>query len=256
MYTDIAAVVFGLVGLGVVGCAASKEPARPTLPLCFVEYRTGRKVFIEHIGKDISPIPLKEVLLLPYFSAYSRKRGQHERVVARPFVYRPQTTLPVVPEYSPGYSLRGVAAICPGYLPSSVALAFYYQDKIDGKMCQLVDITKAISEKQANRVLLDFKYLLSQKEVTLGTTRNPMDIGEDERYVYALSTDLRTPTDDEYCTSDKPQANAPIWSYEHGTKLSVDLTDKEVKLVNEFFERSLHSTDQKPQQSKGTKVPE
>jgi hypothetical protein len=222
----------------------------PRFPLCFVDQTTENEMFIEHIGKDIHPIPVGEVLLIPYFSAYSGEAGGYERVVARPFVYRPQTPVPNA-QYRPGYTMRGVVAVCPGYLPSDVAFGIYYTDQIGGTTCQLVDIAKPRNEEEARRVLLDFKYLFSQKQVILGKTRNPLEIREDEEHAYALSTRFTTPTDYTYVSSGRPTVYVSVWNYKDGTRLSVDLTAEEIRIVNGFFDRHLNGSASEGHGNKG-----
>ena len=191
----------------------------------------------EYVEK-VKPIALEEVLLLPYYSAYSRKVGAYERVVARPFLYCPRTPV-VVPSYHSGYSLHGVVAVCPRYFATGIRFGFYGTEKIDGKECQLQAIMKARDAKEAERILLDFKYLVSQKEITLGTTRNPLTIGADEQHVYALTTNFTTPCDSTYINRGGSVVNFTLWNYEHRTKLSVDLTAEEIRTVNGFFDKYL-----------------
>jgi hypothetical protein len=231
-----------IAGLSVLGCANREEPTWPKFPLCFVEAGSWETSFERKLGHS-EPIACKEALFMPYYSRYNRAISKYERAVSKPFLYRPGTPL-IIPPYKPGFEFRGVVALCPGWLGKGVNSEFYGVDTISGKRCQLVPVVKARDVKEANRVLFDFKYLLSQKEVTLGTTRNPLTVGADEKYVFALSTDFRTPSNGEYC-SHGPNVFFFVWEFEHGTKLSVDLTGEEAETVNAFFERNLRSEAKK-----------
>jgi len=218
------------VNLIVLGCASPKDPEWPTCPVYFGEEGSWKTT--------IRPVATKEVLLMPYYSTCDRKTGKHHRVVANPFLCEPKTTI-VVPSYKAGYRLRGVVALAPGYLGLGIPILFYSTRVIGGTRYQVVYAVRARSAAEADRILLDFKWLLSQKKVTLGTTRDPLTIGEDERHVYALSTDFSTPSDFKYSVSGQPCINFSLWSYEHGTELFVDLTHKDTKLATDFIDRNL-----------------
>jgi hypothetical protein len=224
--------------LFVIGCDAAENKLDVKYPLCFVDKTRDKQVF-EKIG-HIHPASIKEVLMLPYYGTHSKKNSKYERVVSRPFIYKPQTKIDV-PVYGDGYTLRGIIVICPGYLARGIPLTSYYTDKIEETTCTLVEIVKTRDDKETNRVLLDFKYLAGQKEVTIGESRNPMDIREDEKHVYALSMDLTTPSDYKYVTSRNLSFSHSIWNYESGTKIFIDLTEKEVDKVNEFIDKYLGS---------------
>lgn len=245
-------IMLALLACNLLGCTADKERDWPKFPLCFEEMGRGSLAEREYFTTNIQPIALKEVLLLPYYASYNWRGRVSERVVARPFLYRPETPL-VVPSYRPGFKLRGIVAVVPGYFGAGVCTSrdWVCVGKIDGVECQLEEIMKARDRKEADRILLDFKYLLSQKEVTLGTTRNPLTIGENERHVYALSTDFMTPCDHAYLANGGSFITFRLWyGCGHGTKLSVDLTAAEIKMVNGFFDKYLKmdslETDKRP----------
>jgi hypothetical protein len=216
----------------VSGCARGKDPDWPKFPL----YLADQGVW--DATKTVRRIAAKEVLLLPYYSAYNWNTHKHHRVVAKPFLCAPEAMV-IVPNYRRGYRLRGILALCPGYLASGVPINFYGTRKIGGKTYQIEYVVKTRDVKEGDRVLLDFKWLLSQKRVNLEPTRNPLTIREDEEHVYALSTSFMTPTDYTYCSSDKPHIYLHLWVYEQGTEVFIDLTPKETKVVNEFIDRSL-----------------
>lgn len=223
------------VGLCLGGCLQSpplEDPPWPQFPLCFVEATAHKQVF-EKIG-NIQPIPAREVLLIPYYSVQNKIAGQYGHVVAHPFLYCPQTRL-VVPQYKEGSSLRRIVVVCPGYLGRRVHASWYCTDTINETECQLVEIIKARSSTEADRVLLDFEYLLSQQEFRVGPTMDPLTVGQNEQHVYATSGEFLDPL---YPEQDR-RGWIPIWGLEPGTRVMVDVTESELQMVREFVRTSL-----------------
>jgi hypothetical protein len=144
-----------------------------------------------------------------------------------------------IPDYQRGFRLRGVIAVCPGHFATGVGFSFYKTMTIEGTECQMEPVMKARDAREANRILCDFRHVLSQKEITLGRMRNPLTIGEDEQNVYALTTDFATPCDATYINNGGSVVNFYLWKYEHGTQVTIDLTPEEIKMVNDFFDKHL-----------------
>ena len=218
------------VNMTVLGCGSPAGHAWPTHPIYFAEEGSWKTT--------IRPVDTKEVLLVPYYTTFDRKTSSYQRVVARPFFCKPEATI-ILPRYKAGYDLRGVVALAPGYFGFGIPINFYSTREINSKRYQVVYAVKARNKAEADRILQDFKWLLSQKKVTLGTTRNPLTIEKNERHVYATSTDFSTPSDYAYSVSGQPNIHFSLWRFEHGTELSVDLTNKDKEMVNRFIEKHL-----------------
>ena len=235
-----ATALLGVMAFTVLGCSETKHPIGRSFHCALRKQDAGHLPNVKTSPRIFRPVALKEVLLLPHYSAYDWRGRTSERVVARPFLYRPETPL-VVPAYRPGFKLRGVVAVAPGYFATGVCILREWANvgTIDGVECQLVPIMKARDGKKQTEFCSTLSTCCPRRKSHWEQPGNPLTIGENERHVYALSTDFMTPCDDPFIRNGGSVVSFYLWHCEHGTKLSVDLTAEEIKTVNGFFDKYL-----------------
>lgn len=218
-----------------LGCFQAEVGPRirlPPYPLCFVEEDPNNNIG-ERIGHNITPEPIKHALLIPYFMAPSR-----QRFIACPFVYKhgdavrlPQERMPYQAQY------EGTIVLCSGYLPTNINDIFPYIDTINGKKCQLIELSKACDNDEALRVLDDWAGVLRSRSFSVTGT---LDLRKETKPVplrYATCEEVFNRDEPKYATElgiDSPTTFG-IWPYEIGTIVTVELTPKDVAIVEDFM---------------------
>lgn len=215
----------------------SEEPKMPIHPLCFVQEIPRQRIPMR-IGK-ITPAPIAHALLIPYFKAPNR-----ERFVACPFVYRQGEPVVLPKDRRPKQGqYESAIVLCPGYLPTTIRVAFFYTDTINGKECQLIEVTKAGNNNEAMRILDDWAVLLGSGSFVVTKAYDVLDDKNYTKGCYATSLELTSPVQQQYRTS------YDLWPYDIGTVVKVSLTPEDKKVVNDFFneeKKKLSSAEASP----------
>lgn len=200
----------------------SSDVPTPRYPLYFVEEDPHVALF-DRIGK-ITPAPVKRALLIPFFMAENR-----QRFVACPFVYQPGEPVVLPKDRTPKYAqYKGIIALCGGYLPTKINGLFPDTDTINGKKSQLIELGKARYNEESLRILDDWAIVLGSKSFSVTGKFEVLKETNPEKGRYGTSNELLYPPAGEY-------ARFPLWPYDVGTVIKVELTQDDKKIVAEFI---------------------
>jgi len=199
----------------------SKMPA-PAYPLCIIE-EDPHKSLVDRMG-SIRPLPIKQVLLIPFFMAPNR-----QRFIACPFVYHPGDPIVLPKERMPKQSqYEGIIVLCGDYLPTSVNSLFPDTDMVNDKKSQVIEVAKARDNDEALRILEDWATLLNSESFSVASRFDVLKETTPEKGRYAKSKELFYPVIQKYTVFF-------IWPYDIGTVIKVELSAADKAIVDEFI---------------------
>ncbi len=209
----------------------------PAYPLCLVE-EVPHKHILDRIG-NITPAPITQALLVPFFMAPNR-----QRFVACPFVYQPGGPVVLPKDRMPKQAqYEGIIVLCRGHLPTNINTLFPTTDTINGKKCQLIELASARNDEESLRILDDWATLLKSESFSVTDKFHVLKQTQPAKGRYATSKELLYPLRNEY-------TSFFVWPYDVGTAVKVELTPRDKALVNEFITQERRQISPKEEQGR------
>jgi hypothetical protein len=238
--TRACAIIFTVLAWLYVGC--SKNGGKelnlhyPTiLPVCFIEEHPNKYV-VDMVAEGVPFVKYDHALVIPMYYSLTSDGDTCEFTVREPFVMDSNGDVETgLKEYGRREYLERVIIWVPGYLPVAIPSTFRIVMLVDKDKKTIKTLCKEKNCGSSKELAMALKRLLNSKDFLIGPcvdtrkTYSPDVLVRTEQYggVYSFSEGTL-------------KSLYPLWAFNKGTKINIDISESSKKAINEFLEKHLN----------------